>query len=136
MNWVLVAMLALPAVAAAGIALLPKGSDEQAKQRVEHLMGQDAGGSEPPQGEPHLLERRKQTRWKQAGMRDDLPREPHNEERKGSARTDMPAAFGARRAGRGDHVRRSGGSKPGHADKHKLRIDRVESMHDYRLGLT
>jgi NADH-quinone oxidoreductase subunit M len=32
MNWVLVAMLGLPLVAAAGIALLPKGSDEPAKQ--------------------------------------------------------------------------------------------------------
>ena len=32
MNWVLVAMIGLPAVAAAGIALLPKGSDDAAKQ--------------------------------------------------------------------------------------------------------
>ena len=63
------------------------------RQRVEHVMRQDAGGGQPDEGRGDLFERRKQLARKHPEMRDDLPDQPDHQNGKRCARTIAPAAF-------------------------------------------
>ena len=66
---------------------------DEAQQRIEHVVRQDAGGGQADEGRGDLLERRKQLRGKMPSMRGDLPDRADHQERKRVARDDAPAAF-------------------------------------------